>query len=284
MSTPLLGGWPALLRSRSDSHAPTASFLLAGKRILTLSVALGLGLVTLGCDGKRASSSMAPKPAGNTGPGGTYQIDLFKADPREGTAIVILVDTSGSMAQAVKDRDGKMRPKNQIAGDALRHIIQHTADWKKGHPKANLQMALYNFSSSVSEVLPMGEFDQGKAQAALDRIPKPNSGTAIGTALEAAFKALYRSGCTRKFVLCVTDGENTVGPSPDWIARHLHARTGGEVELDFVAFDTSARQFKFLSEVNGHVVEASDGARLQAEMQKIYQERILVEKEEPSPK
>jgi hypothetical protein len=49
-----------------------------------------------------------------------------------------------------------------------------------------------------------------------------------------------------------------------------------------VAFDTSASQFKFLKDVNGHVVEASDGAKLHEELRKIYQERILVEKEEPS--
>jgi Mg-chelatase subunit ChlD len=272
MNTPWIGGRPGPFGSRPG-----------GKLTAVRKVALGLALVALGCDGQ-PRHSIPTKSVRGTVPGGTYQIDLFKAEPRAGTAIVILVDTSASMSQSVKDRHGKMRPKDQIAGDALRHIIQHTAEWKKGHPNANLQLAIYTFSSSVSEVLPMGEFNQDKAQAAVDRIPRPNSGTAIGTAIEAAFKALYRSGCTRKFVLCVTDGENTVGPPPDWIAHHLHARTGGEVELDFVAFDTSASQFKFLSGVNGHVVEASDGAQLQTELQKIYQERILVEKEEPQPK
>jgi hypothetical protein len=280
MSTLWINGWPARFRSRPGDTAQTLPLSLSSKRIAALMIVLCLALAALGCDGRAKYSSMS-KPGESSGPGGKYQIDLFKAEPREGTAIVILVDTSASMEQTVKDRDGKLRPKYLIAGDALRHIIQHTADWKKEHPKANLQTAIYNFSSSVWEVLPIGEFDQGKAQAVLARIPKPGGGTAIGTALETAFKALYRSGCMRKFVLCITDGENTVGPSPDWIARHLHARTSGEVELDFVAFDTSALQFKFLNEVNGHVVEASNGEQLQIELKKIYQERILVEKEEP---
>jgi Mg-chelatase subunit ChlD len=253
--------------------------LPTGKRTAALAVLLGLALAALGCG--RAAQTTRARLGATYGPGGTYQIDLFKAEPHPGTAIVLLVDTSGSMAQSVKDQNGKMRPKNEIAGDALRHIIRHTAEWKKAHPNKNLQMALYNFSSSVWEVLPMSDFDQQKAEAAVARLPRPNSGTAIGKALESAYKALYRSGCSRKFVLCVTDGENTAGPPPDWVARHLHERTGGEVELDFVAFDTSASQFKFLGDVNGHVVEASDGAQLQNEMQKIYQERILVEKEEP---
>jgi Mg-chelatase subunit ChlD len=249
-----------------------------------LTLALGLALAALGCAYPTTKSQVHSTPAAWSAPGGKYQIDLFKAEPRPGTAVVILVDTSGSMGQSVRDKIGKLRPKYLIAREALEQIIQNTGQWKKDHPQANLQLGIYHFSSSVAEVLPMGEFDQRKAEAALSRIPRPNSGTAIGKALEDGFKALYRSGCMRKFIVCITDGENTVGPPPDWIARHLHARTQGEVELDFVAFDTSASQFKFLSEVNGHVVEASDGAKLQAELAKVYQERILVEKEEPEKK
>lgn len=252
-------------------------------RALALVALLGLIATATGCGGSTSTSRPARTTA-SAAPIGQYNIDLFKAPPREGTAVVILVDTSGSMAQSVKDSKGQMRPKNQIALEALDHIVLSTGAWKKDHPKTNLQLAVYNFNSSVHEVLPMGEFDQAKAQAALKRLPPPNSGTAIGTALEVAFKALYRSGCARKFVVCVTDGENTAGPAPDWVARHLHAQTEGEVEMQFVAFDTSASQFQFLKDVNGHVVEASDGAKLQGELEKIYQQRILVEKEEPEKK
>jgi Mg-chelatase subunit ChlD len=245
-------------------------------------LAVGLAAAAPGCGSKTPPKAPDAKtPPLKPSPAGTYHLDLFKAGPRPGTAVVILVDTSGSMAQAVPDREKNNRPKYQIAGDALENIIQHTAEWKKAHAKADLQLAIFNFSSAVQEVLPMGEFDEGKARAALKKIPTPSGGTAIGRALEAGFKALYRSGCKRKFVVCITDGENTSGPPPDWIARHLHAQTGGEVELQFVAFDTAASQFKFLKEVNGHVVEASDGGKLNNELKRIYQERILVEKEEP---
>jgi Mg-chelatase subunit ChlD len=237
-------------------------------------------LAALGCGGSSSQRSGAPKQ-GETRAGGGYQVDLFKAEPREGTAVVILVDTSGSMAQPVKDHDGKMRPKHLIARDALERIIQRTAEWKKTHSKANLQLGIYNFSSTVTEILPIGEFDEMRARGTLFRMPAPTGGTAIGKALESGYKALYRSGCIRKFVVCITDGENTAGPPPDWIARNLHAQTKGEVELDFVAFDTSARQFQFLKEVNGRVVEASDGEQLARALTQIYEQRILVEKEEP---
>jgi hypothetical protein len=61
------------------------------------------------------------------------------------------------------------------------------------------------------------------------------------------------------------------------MARQLFAQTKGDVEIHFVAFDTSARNFAFLKNVNGSVVEAADGAQLQARLVELYEKRILVE-------
>jgi Mg-chelatase subunit ChlD len=241
-------------------------------------VLLVLFAAAAGCG--EAQSPPKPTMTAVAGPSivkGAHHVDLPDVASHSGTAVVILVDTSGSMAQAVPDAHGKARPKNEIARDALNGIVNFTSEWKKKHADANLQLAIFNFSSRVNEVLPMGEFDAKKAEAAVARIPAPNGGTAIGLALEDAYKALYRSGCARKFVVCVTDGENTVGTSPEVVALQLHKQTGGAVQLNFVAFDTKASQFKFLSTVNGHVVEAADGGKLQAELTTIYEKRILAE-------
>jgi Mg-chelatase subunit ChlD len=248
--------------------------------------AVGAGLCLLlaaaGC-GRRADHATAPagRPAPPAGASGVSPIDLPAAAARPGIAVVILVDTSGSMGQRVRDRAGRQRPKHEIAREALERIIDQTARWKAKHPDRTLQLGIAHFSSSVRELLPAGDFDADKARAALGRLPPPNSGTAIGRALEDGFKALYRTGCARKYVICVTDGENTSGPPPDRVARQLHAQTGGEVETHFVAFDTSARYFAFLKGVNGFVVEAADGEQLQTELTNIYDKRILAEKPEP---
>ncbi len=251
----------------------------AGTRLFALAALLALIAVPGCCCGTMQSAkpkTQKPGPA-DAGKAAAHHIDLPQVEQRPGTAIVILVDTSGSMAQVVPDADRTLKPKNQIAARALHGIVDYTTQWKKDHAGSHLQLAIYNFSSRVNEVLPMGEFDGKKAEAALARIPGPNGGTAIGLAIEEGYKALYRSGCTRKFIVCVTDGENTAGISPDVAARQLHAQTGGAVKLNFVAFDTSANLFGFVGAVNGHVVEAADGGKLQAELATIYQKRILAE-------
>lgn len=251
------------------------------KPCLYLAVGLCLALMGPGC-GRSATTQKVPSGISAARSGGaTYPIELPQVETRAGTAIAILIDTSGSMVQGVPDRGGQLRPKDTIARAALERIIEQTAGWKKAHPDRVLMAGIYNFSSSVGEVLPMADFDAGEAREALKAIPRPNSGTAIGVALEQGAKALYGTGCARKYIVCITDGENTSGPHPEVVARSLHEQTKGDVELHFVAFDTSAAHFNFLKNVNGHVVQANDGARLDAELTKIYEQRILVEKEDP---
>jgi Mg-chelatase subunit ChlD len=267
--------------SKPQRYGPDARLysLCGSRQVLVLVVLLGLLAAAAGCGHSTppTQKSKATATQHKAAAGAPHYVNLPTAELRSGTAVVLLVDTSGSMAQLVPDAKGNLRPKSEIAREALNGIVRHTSQWKKDHAGVHLQLAVTNFSSRVNEVLPMGEFDPVKAEAALARIPAPNGGTAIGLAIEEAYKALYRSGCTRKFIVCVTDGENTAGPGPDLIARNLHAQTSGAVQLNFVAFDTKASQFKFVGEVNGHVVEAADGGKLQAELTAIYEKRILAE-------
>jgi hypothetical protein len=238
------------------------------------------GLAALLCAGLVVAGCGRPQPAFAPGQPGSA-IDLPSGEPNPGTAVVVLIDTSGSMRDPVPDHDGKKRPKYELAREALETIVGRTTEWKKSHPDRHLQMGLIRFSASTTEVLPMGEFEGSKAEAAVKRIPRPDGGTAIGLALIDGFKALYRTGCERKFVLCITDGENTNGPPPDQVARQLHAQTGGKVEIHFIAFDTNASIFGFLKDVNGQVVEAANAKQLLEELSKVYEKRIFAESTEP---
>lgn len=204
------------------------------------------------------------------------RVELPQREPRLCTAVVILLDTSGSMAQTVRDRAGKTRQKQVIAREALGGIIDHTEEWAQKHPDVKLDVGILQFSSDVSILLPLAPFNAQKAKEAL-RDVRASSGTAIGRALEAGYKALYATGCTRKHIVCITDGENSSGPSPEAIARLYHEATEGAVPIHMVAFDTSSKKFRFLKNVNGDVVEAADGAQLEERLGEIYDQRIFAE-------
>ena len=117
---------------------------MSGIRVRSsLMAVLGLSLcvLTAGCP----SSEVKPIPIP----------PLAQQETKPGTAVAILVDTSGSMAQPVADKEGKLRPKEEIAREALEQIIANTAQWEKNTPGRTLEMGIYSFSSSVSEVMPM---------------------------------------------------------------------------------------------------------------------------------
>lgn len=236
-----------------------------------------------GCDSKKQSThsgqsgSRQHQPGRATPAASSDEIPLPRADQRLCTGVVVLIDTSGSMGKSVRGATGQPRPKHRIAREALERIVTYTAQWQKSHADRVLQLGLVNFSSSASTLLPMKPFDESATRAALRQIPSPAGGTAIGEALKTAYQSLYASGCVRKYVLCITDGENTSGLEPDRVARQLFGQTGGEVELHFIAFDTSAEKFGFLATVNGHVVEAADEKQLNASLSEIYEKNILAE-------
>ncbi len=219
-------------------------------------------------------------PAGRDGPrpdaAARAQVQLPERDARLCTAVAVLLDTSSSMLQNVRDRAGRQRPKHEIARESLEAILEHTGDWLKSHADTQLELGIFQFSSGVTELLPMGPFDLSSATAAVGKA-RQSSGTAIGRALEAAYKSLYGSGCTRKHIVCITDGENTSGPSPEAVSRLYHEATEGAVKIHMVAFNVSSKKFSFLRQVGGDVVQADDGGQLQAQLSEIYDRRIFAE-------
>jgi len=95
--------------------------------------------------------------------------------------------------------------------------------------------------------------------------------------MDVAREDLYRAGTFRKYILVVTDGENTDGVSPRRIAQEINRRSEGAVRMYFVAFDIDAARFEFLRDVRGEVVGASNGDALRARLDEIYRGKILSE-------
>jgi Mg-chelatase subunit ChlD len=203
-----------------------------------------------------------------------------------GAAVAILIDTSGSMGEPAR---GDNRPKAAVAREALEAMFDATESLVAKRPGFAVKVGIYSFASNASTVLSMRPFDRTVVRDALARVPGPGGDTAIGEAMYAARPDLYRSGVFRKYLLVVTDGENTSGRSPDEVAREIFRKSEGAVEIYFVAFDTSARQFAFLKQVKGDVIGAGNATELRTALDEIYQGRILAEisplgEREPDPR
>ena len=228
-----------------------------------------------------ATSPSKPAAQSTRGPRGPVgygkEIELPQVDQKPGTAVILLVDTSGSMKAAVKDGSGGSKAKHLIASDVMRQVVDTTDAYLQKNPVVHLEFGILSFSSSIGNCLPIAKFDRSTAEEGIDCVPTPNGGTAIGRAMIDGFKALYSTGCVRKYLVCITDGENTSGPNPKLISQQLFAQTQGDVEIHFVAFDISSSKFKFLDRVNGFVAEAADGEQLSNRLTEIYEKRILAE-------
>jgi Mg-chelatase subunit ChlD len=214
----------------------------------------------------------------------------YQAEVEEGlgAAVAILVDTSGSMKD---DVPGDSRPKYLVAREALETMLDATDTFVAKRPDFPIKIGIYSFSSGVSTELPIQPYDRAAVRGALTRLPRPGGGTAIGEAMRTARPELYRAGVFRKYLLVVTDGENTSGRSPDDVARDIFRKSDGAVQIYFVAFDTDPEKFAFLKEVGGDVLGAGNAPELRTALDKVYQGKILAEaggaageRETPTPK
>jgi Mg-chelatase subunit ChlD len=200
----------------------------------------------------------------------------YQAEVEEGlgASVAILIDTSGSM----KERAGSdSRRKSEVAQDALAAMLDATDAFIARRPDFPIKIGIYSFSSSVRRLRPIQPYDRAAIKSVLASLPGPGGGTAIGDAMREARPDLYRAGTFRKYLLVVTDGENTNGGSPEEVAREIWTKSQGGVQTYFVAFDTSPEKFSFLKEVGGDVIGAGTGAELRTALDGIYQGKILAE-------
>ena len=242
---------------------------------LTVAAGIAVSIVllsALACDsGRRSQRRAGAAPAEDAESAAPYQAEVEEG---LGAAVAILVDTSGSMHEIAP---GESRPKYVIAREALEAMLEATDGFVAKRPEFPIKIGVYSFSSSVSTVLPIQIYDRETVRSALNRLPRPGGGTAIGEAMRSARPDLYRAGVFRKYLLVVTDGENTAGRSPNDVARDIFRKSEGAVQTYFVAFDTSPEKFAFLKDVGGDVIGAGNGAELRTALDGIYQGTILAE-------
>jgi Ca-activated chloride channel homolog len=140
--------------------------------------------------------------------------------PVRGGAVVLCVDTSGSM------RATDVTPtRADAAAAAVRAFVDGVPD--------GTRLGIVAFSSGAGLVQPLTD-DKDAVRDAVGRIPPPNGGTAIGDALAAAARALPKMG--RRAIVLITDGVNNLGVDPQTVAQQLGA---DGIEIDTVGIGTN---------------------------------------------
>jgi Mg-chelatase subunit ChlD len=243
-------------------------------RDAVVAAAGALLLLTAGCGpDRRAQEAAPPKSAASAAESSSapYQAEIEEG---LGAAVAILIDTSGSMREKAP---GDSRPKYVVARESLETMLDATDAFSTKRPDFPIKIGIFSFSSNVRRLRAIQPYDRAAIRAALQELPGPGGGTAIGEAMHEARPDLYRAGVFRKYLLVVTDGENTNGPRPERVARDIWQKSEGAVQIYFVAFDTSPEKFSFLKDVGGDVITAGTGAELRTALDGIYTGKILAE-------
>jgi Mg-chelatase subunit ChlD len=235
--------------------------------LVLLTLLIGSMLSRCGGGRDRDRERPRPEPAGDA----PYQAEV---DEGIGAAVAILVDTSGSMKEPAP---GDSRPKYVVAREALGAMLDATDAFIARRPDFPIKIGVYTFSSSVRVQRPIQPYDKSALRQTIESLPRPGGGTAIGDAMREARPDLYRAGVFRKYLLVVTDGENTNGRNPEEVGREIFRKSEGAVQTYFVAFDTSPEKFAFLREIGGDVIGAGTGPELKSALDGIYQGKILAE-------
>ena len=216
-------------------------------------------------------------------PGGTARA----ADTTtEGVALAILYDTSGSMQDPVRDASGKPAPKYVIANRALTAIADKLEAFATNNDSGDphrVDAGLFIFQGSgAREVVKFGHLNAPAMKEWAASFSSPGGGTPLGNSLRQAVKTVLHSPLSRKHVLVITDGMNTIGPAPASVMPELQrdaTEQQAEVSIHFVAFDVSAAVFDPVKRLGATVVAAVDEKQLNTQLNFILQQQILLEKE-----
>jgi len=216
--------------------------------------------------------------------------NLASAVEEDGLALAIVYDTSGSMKEQVKDASGKLTQKYVIANRALAAIATRVESFATNSATGprKISAGLFVFQGTgARQALSFGPFDATALRAWAKSFTAPDGGTPLGNALTAATETVLKSGLTRKHILIITDGMNTVGPDPAATlpkARQKAEQQGAPFSVHFVAFDVDANVFAGVKKLGATVVGAANETQLNQQLSFILEKKILLEEEEAPTK
>jgi von Willebrand factor type A domain len=201
---------------------------------------------------------------------------------REGIAVAILVDTSGSMKERVPDADGTRQPKIRIAQRSALNFVKQFDNYAREHPDKTIRLGIYEFSNrgrgpACRPLVQLGPPDPAAAERAISRMI-PNGDTPIGDAMITAKRDLDAAAFSKQHILVITDGENTAGYSPVDVTRIISDQSAeARASIYFVAFDVAAEKFNGVRDSGGLILAASNEKDLNQTLDYLLTGKILAE-------
>src|SRR5215207_2833533 len=137
-------------------------------------------LAALACGGSPAADADSAEVADTGTIADKY---VPEVDEGLGASIAIVIDNSGSMKE---EAEGDSRPKYIVAREALEAMLASTDSFVARQPNFPINVGLYRFSDRVTTIVPVTRYDRTALMTALDAIPEPDGGTAIGMAMDSS--------------------------------------------------------------------------------------------------
>ncbi len=204
---------------------------------------------------------------------------------REGIAIGVALDVSGSMDESVADQDGRMQAKIIIARRCVMNILKETNAFVQKHPDQTVEVGIFEFSSrqgqpSCRQVVPFGPVQPDGSRQAIERM-RAKGGTPIGDAIVTVKQKMNQTGLKRQHLLVITDGENNQGYDPGDVVNAMYRLADDQIaSVYFFAFDIAANKFNKVRDAGGLVLAAANEQGLQQTLDYVLAGKILVEQPE----
>ena len=195
-------------------------------------------------------------------------------EKKVGTAIMLVIDTSGSMSDTPREGGST---KIVTARQAAKDVITKIQNFAAAHPEHQVVVGVMKFSTGTQVVVPIGSPSLQNSTAAIDSL-KPESGTAIGDAMFDAKKALDETGFGDKHIIVVTDGDNNTGRSPDSVAKTIFDLGADGAKMYVIGFDVDAMIYNPMK-AYANIYSAKDSTQLDSALQFIVGKKILAEQD-----
>lgn len=212
--------------------------------------------------------------------------------PAAEVALAVVYDTSGSMRETIPAADGRPEAKHLIARRALLAVADRLEKFTAAPvasaeptapvpPARTLDLGLYVFNQRQPDVaLPLAPFSAAALRQWVRAQKLPSDSTPLGATLLQAGQALLKSSASHKHLLVLTDGENSTGVTPQHALQALQAhaeQTQTSFFVHVIAIDIKPTVFRALQRQGATLIGAADEKQLQAQLDFILENQILLE-------